>query len=245
MMLDQDVELGVGVLEALIEYYAKVDSRVLEDPTETNDHVEHRHEDWASMPNITNLFDNVNPLNGPELALLLFALDIHLSQAAIAQMQPSIDNAMIAAALANEYYSYDKEVQQCRGKNFRLFNAATLALRASGPVPNCFEARQNVKALSLYFEAQLKDAYRLSWAVWLMRNTRGRNKTELYEEEEMTMRPTHDLAYFVAGNNPWCSRCPRCRALEPGGNIYEQAENSAATSEHRRIRSNRLEKILV
>ena len=48
MMLGQDAELGMGVLEALVEYYTTVDLKVLEGFTEMDDYVEHRHIDWAS-----------------------------------------------------------------------------------------------------------------------------------------------------------------------------------------------------
>lgn len=48
IMLDQDAELGMGTLEALVEYYTTVDLKVLEDFTEMDDYVEYRYIDWAS-----------------------------------------------------------------------------------------------------------------------------------------------------------------------------------------------------
>ena len=52
--------------------------------------------------NITCLLTKASSLNRPKLALILFALDIHLPRTAIAQIQTLIDNAMTAAALAND-----------------------------------------------------------------------------------------------------------------------------------------------
>ena len=61
--------------------------------------------------NITCLLTKANSLNRPKLALILSALDIHLPQTAIAQIQPLVDNAMTAAALANDRCSYTKEME--------------------------------------------------------------------------------------------------------------------------------------